>query len=862
MPDRAGILMKTYFDPQAKRWLDGTVNRLPRHDLFFGSPENRPTSGIPIGDGDTGSLLWLEKDGVHIHINKCDLWQDAPAGVTWDDRCYCSGHEEELTCVKHAGEITIRLDSPAFEYLYQKAFSARLSLADATALLDCETPFCAVHARAFAESGVTALSIQIEAEEPEAPEIRLTRWGSRTLWRWYAMQKNAPETSLDGTEALTDGKTLYILQELEPTKFCVGLRLIADEDAAAARRNRHAASFTLPRAAEHRFTLLWTVKTGATTQEAKAACEKALNEAEAAGEAALYAAHKAAWERFWEKSFLAIPDDYLENIWYLYLYYMNSESRGAYPPHFTSGLWGFYHDYIPWNYYFHYNEQHLVLPLDAAGHGELAQNYFALRKNGMEQCRRYASRVKGKDGLFLHDVTDRYGRGAEYHHMNTTPGSQVALHLWRHYRFTGDETFLRETALPFMRGCVLFYLDLLEPGEDGLYHIHGTTAYESNETADDVLTDFTMMRALFPTYLPFAEEALQDRIKDALAHLPPPELLPLELGVDWDGETISFGVGKGQTPAGNGTVYGVARKNGRPVRKMLGDPNAPDRIEAFPDVELCALYPAGLHGLKDRGSETFDTLTNQLYIHRTADLVGHWNMLPIFLARMGMKGKVESAARAMLSNFQGFPNGMNAEDGEPGTLRRDAPAFYCYDNVETHKKFQLRSDDFIHFDFETEPIIAMALQESLLQSHEGLLRLCPAARALPVSFRLCAEGGFAVGAEIREDGYTVTVESRLGEPCRVALPEEWMQRPVFAYAAAEGEPFRALQLNRISFGREEVLAPQALDKGSILLLTSEPLEALEPVKPERSQPNESMKTCGKAVLGSPNCMGNGREQTC
>ena len=694
----------------------------------------------------------------------------------------------------------------------------------------------------------------MQAEEPQSPEIRLTRWGSRTLWRWYAMQKNAPETSLGGTEAFADDKTLYITQELDPTKFCVGLRLISDQSPAAARMNRHTASLALPRAAAHRFTLFWTVKTGPTTDDAKAACKKALDEAETIGEAALYQAHKAAWTRFWERSYLAVSDDYLENIWYLYLYYMNSQSRGAYPPHFTSGLWGFYHDYIPWNYYFHYNEQHLYLPLDATGHDELMQNYIALRKNGMESCRLYASFVKKKEGLFLHDVTDRFGRGAEYHHMNATPGSQVALYLWRHYRFTGDETFLQETALPFMRGCVLFYLDLLEPESDGSYHIHGTTAYESNETADDVLTDFTMIRALFPLYRPFAEETLRERIDDALAHLPPPDVLPLETGVDWDGETISFGIGKGRKPAGKGMVYGVAHKNGKPVRKSLGDPNAPQRIEAFPDVELCSLYPTGLHGLKDKGSETWNILINLLYIHRTGEETGHWNMLPIFLARMGMRGEVEKAARAMLSNFQGFPNGMNAEDGEPGDLRRNAPAFYRYDNTDTHVKYQIRSDDFIHFDFETEPIVAMALQESLLQSHEGLLRLYPAVEKLPVAFRLFAEGGFAVGAEGSDEGFTITVESRRGEPCRLSLPEEWMNRPFYSYLAKEGENFKPCEVRRVIFGREPVLEPESLEKGAVLLLSSEPIESLEPIRPDPSVPNHSMKTCGKAVLGSPSCM--------
>lgn len=853
--------MKTCYDPVKKQWLGHTVDRLPKHDLFFGTPENRPTAGIPIGDGDTGSLLWLERDGIHIHINKCDLWQDAPPGVTWNDECYCSGHEEELTCVKHGGEITLRLNSPAFDYLYQRAFTARLSLADATASLESETPFGSVCARAFAENGVTVLSCRMTSAEGEAPEIRLSRWGSRTLWRWYAMQKHAPETSLEGTKAVAEGKDLLITQELDPTKFCLALRFLSEETPRAAVRNRHCAALTLADAAEHTFTLLWTVKTGETAEDAAEACRMALDAAEQAGEAALYEAHRAAWADFWNRSYLAIPDDYAENIWYLYLYYMNSESRGTYPPHFTSGLWGFYHDYIPWNYYFHYNEQHLYLPLDAAGHGELAENYFALRKNGMEKNRAYATIVKGKRGIFLHDVTDRFGRGAEYHYMNCSPGAQVAMHLWRHWRFTGDEAFLRETALPFMREAVIFYLDLLEKGEDGLFHLHGTSAYESNETLDDACTDFTMIRTLFPVYLPYAPSPLRERMEEALAHLPEPILLPLRVPTDWDGETISFGVGKGQKARGD-RVFGVGYKDGAPVRHGFGDPAVPPEIEAFPDVELSPLYPAGLLGLNDRDTPLWDALYNQLLLHRPGTETGHWNMLPIYLARMGMGAEALKAVREMLSDFQAFPNGMNAEDGEVGTLRRDAPAFYTYDNVQTHEKYTVRSDDFVHFDFETEPIVAQALQECLLQSHEGVLRLLPAAESLPVAFRLYAEGGFAVGADFREEGFAVTVESLRGEPCYLVLPE-CCGEP-YAYAAPKDGPFAPFPLKKTVFRREGSLSGNKpgepawdlsdLKPDDTALLCSCPLEELRTESPAPCAPNGDWKRLGKACLGSPRLM--------
>ncbi|MBR5619765.1 MAG: hypothetical protein IKW76_08515, partial [Clostridia bacterium] len=80
--------MKTYFDARQAKWNINAASRLPGHDVFYGTPLNRPQEGLPMGDGDTGSLLWLAKDALHIHIGKSDLWQDAPAGSTPDDECY------------------------------------------------------------------------------------------------------------------------------------------------------------------------------------------------------------------------------------------------------------------------------------------------------------------------------------------------------------------------------------------------------------------------------------------------------------------------------------------------------------------------------------------------------------------------------------------------------------------------------------------------------------------------------------------------------------------------------------------------------------------------------------------------------
>jgi alpha-L-fucosidase 2 len=50
---------------------------------------------------------------------------------------------------------------------------------------------------------------------------------------------------------------------------------------------------------------------------------------------------------------------------------------------------------------------------------------------------------------------------ASNHGIWQTGGAWLSTHLWEHYLFTGDKTFLRDTAYPLMRGAALFFVDAL-----------------------------------------------------------------------------------------------------------------------------------------------------------------------------------------------------------------------------------------------------------------------------------------------------------------------------------------------------------------------------------------------------------------
>ncbi|MBQ5356265.1 MAG: hypothetical protein IIU08_10395, partial [Clostridia bacterium] len=463
--------------------------------------------------------------------------------------------------------------------------------------------------------------------------------------------------------------------------------------------------------------------------------------------------------------------------------------------------------------------------------------------------RKYAEKIKKKPGLFVHDVTDRYGRGADYDSLNCTPAAQIAMEMLRYFRYTGDRVFLENTALPMMQGAADFYLGMLEEGEDGLYHIRGTTAYEGNAPTDDTLTDYVMIRALFPALAEFVPDEERTKLNDVLARLPAPMLLPLE-EADWDGEVFTFGLGKGKKPAGDGRVFGIGMRDGEPVRKSYGDPECPKRGYGFPDIELSPLYPAGIFGLKDRNSPLFANMTDQLMLHQTGADCGHWNMLPVYLARMGRGGEFLENCRGMIEANQGFLNGFNAESGEGG-CPGGWPMWYEFTDVDTREKRAVRTDDFTHFDFETGPIVSMGILESLLQSHEGVIRVFPAVKeGDSAAFVLYAQGGFRVGGEISPEGCAVTVTAPEGGNCLLCLPDF----PGWKQYRRNGGGLAKTPTETVFTGFETAIALH-LEEGETALFSTVPPEELEFEEQEISAPNADWKRCGRAVLGSPRLMG-------
>ena len=799
------------------RWNIPWPERLSQYDLVYLSPPDDPLDGLPIGNGDLGAMLWTEGSSVHLAINKVDTWDDGPDA---DFHNWASpADEDHQTTLRGCARLTLDLGLPFWDPLYLSDFAGGLRLADATAHLGASSPFGRADVSAYVsqEFGTLVVRVDTTSLEPIHQWVALARFGSRSFGHWFAVVNRDPSIGLAGTRATVEGRRIVIRQQLRTQRFVVAMALVPDPLDAASTETLHsrAARFAMAPSAVHGFTAYIAVVTSENADDPEAEAHRRLDRVTAHGASAVAARHADDWESFWSRSFVQLPDRYLANIWHLTLYLAGSSSRGASPPHFSRGLWTTNRDFMPWYFFFHWNTQWYLWPLDPADASELADPYLHYRLDQLPRAIDYAG-AHGFEGALFVDVADRRGFQDLETRGNHTPGPQIAMDFWRHYQFTGDEAFLRERAYPLMRAVGQWYLGTIRLGDDGRYHPMPGNVYESFLAMEDAITDLAMIRALLPALAEAArilgaddiDPARLGEIVDRLADFHLTELLPGEVEIRAGQRVHAAGLGRGRVVASDRVfAAGFDPASGRWMRNRIAGEGA--GYYGIPDPEFAPVFPAGVLGLKDRDTELFRAMVTQVRLHPFGlgsyvdpssptytggdGLCMGWCPVPIVTARLGLKDETPAAVRDHIELWQQYPQGLghygpysinqrdrngyqfthdvhDAADAagpeqSPDPARRDASA--------PDRTFPFAGWPFRHSSNEAMPIVATAVGEMLLQSHEGIVRLCPATPDdWEVAFTLVARGGFRVSAE-RAGGRIswVHVESRLGH--RFVLDNPW-----------------------------------------------------------------------------------------
>jgi len=584
-----------------------------KHDIVYKTPVYEGFEGFPMGNGDLGGMIWSTPTGLRIQINKSDTY-DRP-------------NEESRMVLRSCGQLDIDFGAPCFDWLHLKDFEGRLSLYDAKASFRSETPFMSarIHSIVAVEENIWIIECEKteESNHLDGTRVRigLERWGSRAFPGWYGNYNTDPETGMGRAETGVDGNVIFLKEKFDGLDFAIACKLVGQQSRGKT-ISRHRAELETGSFATGKFSVLVAV---ATSRETKDPLQMARAMVERIGEERIpemRTEHSQWWNTFWNRSFIHLPDDYIENIYYFKRYLLASSSRGQYPALFNGALFTWNHDIRNWVTPHHWNMQQIYWGILPSGDSDLLEPYLNSYFRLMPQAEEHALLRGARNSILWSEGHDYEGRMCFWDRAdminNFTPASQIAGFFWDYYRYTGNKDFLAAKGYPFMKKAAEFFLETLQ-WDDTLdkYFIDPSQPYESPRANDlrNPITDRNMIASLFRHCIA-ASKILQTDIpkqkewQHVIDHLwdPPMRNIP---GV---GEIFELAFNT------DGSVY--------PGEKETGD-----WIYHFSGV-TSIVFPAGLVGIDQKGSRYFNAAARLIGLHPD-----HRNAItpdPIVAARLGM----------------------------------------------------------------------------------------------------------------------------------------------------------------------------------------------------------------------------------
>ncbi|HEY3416781.1 MAG TPA: hypothetical protein VGM23_07855, partial [Armatimonadota bacterium] len=455
----------------------------------------------------------------------------------------------------------------------------------------------------------------------------------------------------------------------------------------------------------------------------------------------------ARWARYWDKSFLTLtsPDgvaDYMENLWFLHLYWMGCMGEGEFPAKFNGGAFLLARDSRSWGTsYWYQNTRELYWALPAANHLELCSPLRRLYVGNMPTLRKMTHDLFSKRGLQVEETMSILGTGDKsgnpYTMMYFSTGLECALQLHQQAVYAHDDATLRTEVLPFMKECVDFFLDYATKEADGLYHITPCDARETYWRVRDGLNNLTALYAALPILQKESARLkiftdMQPQWNEFLTHLAP---LPVNAEKDVYAPCV--------IPE---TIPPSTNPNINRLYPLQNTTTSYSKVFNSENVELDIFYPFALAGI---GSANYDRALRTYQTRRHQGSSG-WDWTSLCAARLGLGDETARVLAEHARNTQTSPQGFWY-----------SPAGVYWANVIPDCPY-----------FDSAGVNAAGTTEALLQSYHGLIRVWP---AVPASwdgaYRLRAETGFMVASEHRASQVCyIEVESLFGEQCRIVNP--------------------------------------------------------------------------------------------
>lgn len=689
---------------------------------------------LPLGNGRMGCLLY--GDGpIRLSLDRVDLWDTRPHPTTQEEGfCYENLVKLSLSRKEEDWEERERL----FEKVYDE-LSYPSKITAGRIELDFGKHIEKMHCSVDIQKAVGEMSFENGAVEVFLHATRFV--GVARIAGDYQLQLQIPDyisgkgyqefqavgeggaispekgMEYQKAEICQEGKFTYYIQNTM-TDFAYGVFLYSVKREGATE-------------------LYFTVATSKDAVDFAADAKKQLEITSQIGYHILKEEHAAWWAAYWAKSEISIGDALLEKTYYRSMYLFASCSRkGSYPMP-LQGVWTADNDCLPpWRGDYHHDTNTQLsyqsyLKANRLEEGEAFLDYLWQLKPQFEKV---AREFYGVEGLLIPGVSTIDGKamgGWSQYALSPTMSIWTAQSFDEYYLYTGNETFLRERAFPFLSGIGKAIKGLLQE-ENGKLYLPLSTSPEIHDATPEAYLkpnsnfDLALIRYLFTRLAAYCEILNRDatEYKDILSRLD-------------DIATIEGYIGLNQTE------------------------RLTESHRHF--SHLMCLYPLHL--------VNYDTEEHKELYHKAIEEI----------ERLGM-GMWVGFSYAMCAQIYAMAEMGNAAYEK---LRQFADGFVADNGFHLNGDFKHKGYSTFHYrPFTLEALFGYcdALQEMLLQEHQGYLHLFP---AIPkawdkraISFRnLRSYGGILVSGRT-ERGYLQEVRLILQEPSEVTLKNTFFKECV------------------------------------------------------------------------------------
>jgi len=236
----------------------------------------------------------------------------------------------------------------------------------------------------------------------------------------------------------------------------------------------------------------------------------------------LYEEHKSYWNKFFSRSSISIPDTFLENVYYINQYALDCSSGkdGVMKHHACglNGLWDIKHPNL-WGSMWYWD-----VNIQAAFAGVFSSNRLDLAKVFSDGLRSYEKLAE----KFAYDVHAITGLAGDYPHCcYYSQWAWCAQYLWFLYEYSLDKAYLKNEAFPLFVKLCDYYLQVFHFDEEkGYYSIFPDVSPEQGPFAHDTVITVACVKYLLQFTLKSAEILKIDLKREAeyrhmMEHLAP-----------------------------------------------------------------------------------------------------------------------------------------------------------------------------------------------------------------------------------------------------------------------------------------------------------------------------------------------------